>query len=79
MEFPQKIHLAEYFPPLIQLHLKSALLADTRTQTVNQITAYPVKFGEIVMTATVSPYGSPSQVPFNLVIIPQGGGSAQLT
>lgn len=64
---------------LLSSYLKSALLADTRTQTVNQITAYPVKFGEIVMTANVSPYGSPSQVPFNLVIIPQGGGSAKLT
>jgi hypothetical protein len=63
---------------LLSSYLKSALLSDTRTQTVNQITAYPVKFGQIVMTASVTPYGSASQVPFNLVIIPQGGGSARL-
>jgi hypothetical protein len=63
---------------LLSSYLKSALLSDTRTQTVNQITAYPVNFGQIVMTAIVSPYGSADQVPFNLVIIPQGGGTAKL-
>lgn len=51
--------------------LKNALLADPRTQVVNQITAYPVAFGQIVMTALVTPYGAAAPVPFNLVIIPQ--------
>lgn len=57
---------------LLSSYLRNALLADTRTATVNSITAYPVKFGEIVMTSSVSPYGSAEQVPLNLVIIPQG-------
>lgn len=55
-------------------YLKNSLLSDTRTQTVNQITAYPVKFGQIIMTALVTPYGSAAQVPFSLVIIPQNTG-----
>jgi len=56
---------------LLSSFLSSALLSDPRTQAVNQITAYPLNFGQIVMTALVTPYGNTSVVPFNLVIIPQ--------
>ena len=51
--------------------LKSALLADPRTQVVNQITAYPINFGQIVLTALVTPYGAAAPAPVNLTIIPQ--------
>lgn len=56
---------------LLSSFLKSSLLSDPRTKAVNQITAYPVKFGQIVMTALVTPYGSNTVVPFNLVLAPQ--------
>ena len=56
---------------LLSSDLKSALLADARTQVVNQIAAYPVNFGQIVLTALVTPYGSGAPAPVNLVIIPQ--------
>lgn len=53
-------------------YLKNALLSDPRTQSIARITAYPVKFGDIVLTSAVIPYGLNQLVPFNLLVVPVG-------
>ncbi|HLX53572.1 MAG TPA: hypothetical protein VKR58_06510, partial [Aquella sp.] len=58
-------------------YLKQVLLSDSRTQAVNSITAYSDAFGKIVMTGLVTPYGSASAIPINLVFIPQGAAVNQ--
>ena len=56
---------------LLSSFLRTCLLSDPRIQSVNQITAYPVNFGQIVLTANVTPFGSNTVIPLNLVLVPQ--------
>ena len=52
-------------------YLKTALSQDPRTAQVNNISAYPIAFGEILLAAQVTPFGSNAAIPLNLVVVPE--------
>jgi hypothetical protein len=62
--------------PFLAAYLKSALLADPRTGSVNNLQTIPLNNSQVALTAVVTPQGESASTQFNLVLTRNTGGSS---